>query len=280
VGLDYKFDDTLLYGKISRGYKAGGFSATAPSPELYIFDPEHVLNYELGQKSDFSIGAMPARVNTSIYFTEFDDMQRGGIDRGANGFGAGIYTAGGAEIFGFEMDATIEPLPDLRISLNYAYTDARYTNFSFINTGFTAQRDCSGQQIQPGSLLDINCAPVQYTPKNQASTTISYDLPLPTDVGQVSTSITYSWTDDIYAGANSIPEAEPGGWIDSVGLLNASVSWWSIFQSNFDFMIYGTNLTDEEYRVSNSNVWNLAYYRSSIYGEPRMYGARLSYSYN
>lgn len=280
VGLDYKFDDTLLYGKISRGYKAGGFSATAPSPDLYTFEPEHVLNYEVGQKSDFSIGSMPARVNTSIYFTEFDDMQRGGIDRGANGFGAAIYTAGGAELFGVEIDATIEPTADLRVSLNYAYTDARYTNFSFNNTAFTPQLDCTGQQIQPGAEMNIDCAPVQYTPEHQASASVSYNLPFPAEIGQVSTSITYAWTDDIYSSANSVPEAEPGGWIDSVGLLNASVSWWSIFQSNFDVMVFGTNLTDEEYRVSNSNVWNLAYYRSSIYGEPRMYGARISYSFN
>jgi iron complex outermembrane receptor protein len=76
-----------------------------------------------------------------------------------------------------------------------------------------------------------------------------------------------------------LPEAEPGAWIDSYGLLNASISWWGVFQSNFDVSVFGTNLTDEEYRVSNSNVYNLAYYRASIYGEPRMYGARLSYSF-
>jgi len=280
VGLDYKIENTMVYGKISKGYKSGGFSPTAVTPELYTYDPEYVINYEIGQKSDFSIGNIPARLNTSIYYTDYKDMQRGGIDSGANGIGSAIFTAGSAEILGFELDAMADLFDGFRLSANFAYTDAKYKDFDLKVTTLTAQLDCSGQYRPTGSTARIDCSPFQYTPKHQASATASYNLPLPSEVGLVNASVTYAWTDDLYSSSYSIPDAEPGAWIDSYGLLNASLSWWGIYDSNFDFTLYGTNLTDEEYRVSNSNVWNLAYYRSSIYGEPRMYGARLAYAFD
>lgn len=279
VGLDYKFEKTMVYGKISRGYKAGGFSATAVTPDLYTYDPEYVLNYEIGQKSDFSIGKIPARFNSSMYFTDYKDMQRGGIDTLGSDIGSAIFTAGGAEIFGVELEATADLFEDFRLTVNYAYTDAKYTDFDITVTTFTPQLDCSGQLKVRGERAELDCAPFQYTPEHQASLTASYNLPVSEEWGFINASLTYAWTDDLYSSSYSLPEAEPGAWIDSYGLLNASVSWWGVFQSNFDVSIFGTNLTDEEYRVSNSNVYNLAYYRASIYGEPRMYGARLSYSF-
>jgi len=279
VGMDYKFKKTMVYSKISRGYKAGGFSATAVTPELYTFDPEYVLNYEIGQKSDFSIGKVPARFNSSMYFTDYKDMQRGGIDTLGSQIGSAIFTAGSAEIFGVELEAMADIFDGFRLSVNYAYTDAKYNDFDIKVTTFTPQLDCSGQLKAQGEQARLDCAPFQYTPEHQASVTASYNLPLSQDIGRVNASLTYAWTDDLYSSSYSLPEAEPGAWIDSYGLLNASVSWWSVLQSNFDFSIYGTNLTDKEYRVSNSNVFNLAYYRASIYGEPRTYGARLSYTF-
>jgi len=280
IGLDYKTENHLIYGKISRGYKSGGFSATAVTPELYTYDPEYVLNYEVGQKSDFSIGKVPARFNTSLYFTDYTDMQRGGIDRGAGfNLGSAIFTAGSASILGLEMDGMIEPYDGLRFSLNYAYTDAKYDDYKIKVNGLTPQLDCSGAWIPQGGYVNLKCAPFQYTPKHQISLTTSYDLPVPKDVGAVNASVTYAWTDDQYSSSYSLPDAEPGAWIDSFGLLNASLSWWSIYGSNFDVSLYGTNLTDKEYRISNSNVWNLNYFKASIYGEPRIFGARLAYKF-
>ena len=56
AGLDYKLQpDLLLYGKVSRGYKAGGFNTNAVRPETRTFGPESVTAYELGFKSDFTI---------------------------------------------------------------------------------------------------------------------------------------------------------------------------------------------------------------------------------
>ena len=74
-----------------------------------------------------------------------------------------------------------------------------------------------------------------------------------------------------------MPSAEPGAWLDDYGVWNASIGWREIFESRFDLQLFCTNLTDEEYRLSNSNSWNELAFKNSIWSEPRMYGARLSY---
>src|SRR5690606_26502893 len=53
AGLDFQAnDDTLFYGKVTRGYKAGGFNYAAPRQLTY--EPEFVTSYELGMKADFA----------------------------------------------------------------------------------------------------------------------------------------------------------------------------------------------------------------------------------
>jgi iron complex outermembrane recepter protein len=277
IGLDYTFDSHLLYGKFSRGYKAGGFSTTAVVPADYTYDPEYVDSYEIGQKSDFAIGTVPARVNSALYYTDYQDMQRAGVDVNGTNIGSAIFNVGKASIYGAEVEAMVEPIEGLRLSVNYSYMHAEYDQFELSNNGSLPIVDCTGNAVPKGGVEQLDCAPFQNAPDHQFAVTTSYDLPLDASYGLVNASMTYAWTDNMYLSPYSLPQVEPGAWLESNGLLNASVSWNGIMGSAFDLMFYGTNLTDEDYRISNSNVWNLTYYRSSIYGEPRILGVRLAY---
>lgn len=164
AGLDYQLNsDTLLYGKVTRGYKAGGFNYAAPRALTY--EPEFVTSYELGMKADFALASMPARVNLNVYSMDYDDIQRAAGDNfpiggflpdvndfngngntsdfvctGPNGEnfaasatcldqGAVTFNADSARVRGFEMEATIAPVENLEISLSYSYTDAEYRSF-------------------------------------------------------------------------------------------------------------------------------------------------------
>lgn len=277
AGLDYRFGGNLVYGKISRGYKAGGFSATAVVPADYTFKPEHVTSYEIGQKSDFRIGDTPVRINSAAYYSEYSDMQRGGIDVEGTYIGSAVYNAGKATIYGFEFDGMVQPFDGFTLSVNYAYTHGSYNKFDLHVNSASPQLDCSGALVYKGGVVNLSCAPFQNAPKNQFSVTASYDIVNDPGIGLINGLVSYAWVDRQYASAYSLPAAEPGAWLPSFGLLSASVSWNRIFGSDFDVMVYGTNLTDKDYRISNSNVWNLNYFRSSIYGEPRIIGAKLIY---
>lgn len=94
------------------------------------------------------------------------------------------------------------------------------------------------------------------------------------------TIIAASFVDKQYSSSTTVPSADPGAWLGAHGLLNASFDWTSIYGSAFDLELFGSNLTDRTYRISNSNVWNVLYFQSSIYGEPRMYGLQLAYHWD
>jgi iron complex outermembrane receptor protein len=286
VGLDYKLSKTLLYGKVSRGYKAGGISSLAANPEHQTFKPEFVTSYELGHKSDFKIGSVPTRVNSAVYYTDYTDLQRTAGDSyladdappgTAPSFGGATFNAGKATIEGFETEVTILPFKGLSVSANYSYTHGKYDEFTLVTGTLTPQTDCSGQERARGETGDYSCAPFSFTPKNQYSVSASYQLPLDPGVGDVEASMTYAWVDKVNSAPISLPEYEPGAWLPSYGLLNGSLRWQNILGSSFDVQLYGTNLTDKVYRISNSNSWNLLYFQSSIYSEPRIVGLQIGY---
>ncbi|MFA5941116.1 MAG: TonB-dependent receptor plug domain-containing protein [Sinimarinibacterium sp.] len=285
AGLDYKFDTHLVYGKLSRGYKAGGIAPIAVNPDHYTYAPEFVLNYELGHKSDFEFAGMPVRWNTAVYYTDYTDLQRGTIDAYVDPdnpsptpkLGQAIVNVGQAWVAGLETDLTIQPFSGFTVLGSYGYTRAEYTDFSLLYQGATPQLDCTGQEIESGNVVDFSCTPFQTTPEHQFSLSGRYLLPLDPATGDVEASLTYLWTDRQFSGQAAPPEAEPGAWLPSFGLLNAGLSWRRMFGTALSAQLFGTNLTDEVHRIGNSNQWNLTYFQASMYSEPRVIGLSLSY---
>jgi iron complex outermembrane receptor protein len=277
ASVSYESDNTMYYGKVARGYKSGGFTGLAVNPANTVYEPEYVTNYEIGAKSDTEVAALPVRLNAAVYYSDYKDMQRTSSESYETAFGATTFNAGKAEIRGFEMDITVLATDRLRLSGNYSYTKGKFKEFEIPRSSMTPQLDCTGNYIQNGALADYACIPFTDTPKNQYSLSANYELPVSADMGTVDTSLTWVWVDDRYTAPIMVPSAEPGAWLESFHLLNASVTWREIYGSRFDLQLFGTNLTDEEYRISNSNVWNELGYKNAIWGEPRMYGARLSY---
>jgi len=286
AGLDYKLGGSLLYGKISRGYKTGGMSVIVVNPAHYTYKPEFVTNYELGQKSDFEIAGMPVRLNTAAYYTKYDDLQKAGPDSyippnsvsPLPQLGQAVFNVGQAWVAGFELDATIRPFPGFTFIGTYGYTRGEYKKFDLLYGGATPQLDCTGQLKRRGDTLQLSCIPYE-APEQQFSVSARYLMPIDPELGDVEIGATYAWTDRRYSAQTTLPEDEPGAWLPAYGLLNASISWRRVFGTALDVQLYGTNLTDEQYRIANSNQWHLTYIRSSIYSEPRIVGLQLGYSW-
>ena len=284
AGLDYKIGTTLLYGKVSRGYKSGGISVVVVNPDHYTFKPEVVTNYEFGEKADLELAGMPMRLNSAVYYTDYKNLQKAGADAYVPPntvspipqLGQAIFNVGQAWVAGFEMDATLQPFHGFTFVGSYGYTKGKYTQFDLLYAGATQQLDCSGQQRQSGDNLELSCIPYD-APKHQFSVSARYLLPLDPEYGDIEPSVTYAWTDSRYTAQTTLPGDEPGARLPAAGLLNASLSWSRIMGSKFDLQAYGSNLTDKQYRISNSNQWHLTYMYSAIYSEPRIVGLNLSY---
>lgn len=286
IGLDYKVTpDILLFGKVSRGYKAGGFNPYAVffgqngEPDTRTFGPETVTSYEIGIKSDFRIANVPIRFNSSLYTLDYQGIQRatGDYNLATNAGGARTLNAD-ARIRGVEVEASMRPFAGLEIGGNFSYTDAKYKKFQYVTA--TGALACNGV-VAPGGTADASCLPFQYVAPYIWSVHLSAERSLGDRTGTLAFFVNYSHTSSQNTEAVALPALQPGARLEPYGILNVSLDWRNVARSGVDVGLFATNLTNNLYRISNTDVYQAGglLYWSTLYGEPRMYGVRLRYRF-
>lgn len=278
VGLDYKpVSNLMIYGKISKGYKAGGFNTLAVRPEARIFRPEELTSYELGFKSDWRIADMPVRLNATYYYSDYKNIQRptGDYNPATGAAGVRILEAV-ASIQGVELEASVRPLPGFEIGGNFSHTDADYKKFE--QTVFAPTVACGGLSL-PGELADFSCMPFQFATPYIYSVYASLDIPVPENWGNVSAFLNYSHVSRQATAPMGNAQTQSKSVLEAYGLLSASVTWAGVASLPLDVTVFGNNLTNKLYRIGNSNTINDLLVNSSLYGTPRMYGVKVRYSF-
>ena len=96
VGLDADVgENTLLYGSVSTGFKAGGFNGgQCANP----YDPETLTAYEIGAKSRFLDNTL--QLNVSAFFYDYEDLQARLFINNASI----VQNAADAETYGAELE--------------------------------------------------------------------------------------------------------------------------------------------------------------------------------
>jgi iron complex outermembrane receptor protein len=281
AGLDYKlFDRVLLYAKVSRGYKAGGFNSYAVFPDTQTFTPEFVTSYEGGFKSDLNLGPVPARLNANYYYLNYKNIQRatGDFNPVTLASGARVLSAK-AHVQGVEVEAAVRPIHQVEIGGTFSYTRFRYTKYQIPSNGLLP--DCSGLTPAPGSLADLSCLKGQYVSPYIFSIHATVTQPLPNELGELSLFVNFSHSAAQHTEAVVVPPNQPGEKLAGFGLLSASLDWNNVAGSGLTAGVWVTNATNKTYRISNTDVYQVGSLlsRASIYGEPRMYGVRLRYEF-
>jgi iron complex outermembrane recepter protein len=266
LGIDYHVTDrTMVYFTQRTGYKSGGFNTnTEPGAAFAAFGPETVLNREMGLKTDFSVGGRPVRLNIAAFNDSYKNIQRNQTvlvppappattPRSTNL----VLNAGAAEIKGVELQGTIQLTDRLQVQANYSFLDAKYTRF-----------------VLPGGIDRAGVA-LPYSPENKYGASIRYDVPVPEEIGEVSVGLSYSYQSHFRA---QDPD-QPGNIIGDYGLLNFDAEWKNIAGRPVDLEVFVTNVADEQYIQQNLAYYNVFGSVAVLYGEPRMYGARLRYNF-
>lgn len=121
AGLNYKPDaDTLVYAKVSTGFKAGGFDSVGS------YAPESNTAYEAGIKRSFGGGGANF-VNLSGFYYNYKDLQASVLLD--NSIGGQVFNAGKARIWGIELDASFKVLENGRFTASVNYLDSKYQDF-------------------------------------------------------------------------------------------------------------------------------------------------------
>ena len=267
AGLDWQINEsTLLYLATRQGYKSGGFNIVATQlgatdSSFFRFDPERVRDAELGLKLEWSAGGARGRTNLAAYTSDYSDAQVltaavvGGSVQGVTA------NAASATISGFELQTELYPSEGLELNLTYSYMDAGYDRY-----------------VTPlGN--DLSDTPYPNAPENRLAAGARVRMPVSAASGELWLGATYTFQDDMYVGIGDNGPGSPANTQDSYGLVNVRADWQGVLGSKLDLSAFLTNATDEEYLVTNLDLYNALGYATGSFGEPRMFGITLKYTF-
>ena len=278
--LDYQWrPQTLFYVNNSLGYKTGGFNGqNFVNPNIEIFKPEHLNNYELGMKTDFDLGAIglesvKTRLDTSLFYGVYRgiEIQTTGayLELGHGNtpsLGTPYLDVGDGDIYGWDIQWTLLPTPDLTLTANAEYNKGKYKNFQGPNAQGTAQISI------PGVNFEI-------LPEYKFNGTATYRFSfIDQAYGDVSWTGSYSWVQ--HSLNSDVADITAEDLLPGHHNIDMSLDWKDIWgETGVSGRVFVTNLT-------NNSVVNgcLCAYRAI--GEigyqpaqPQMWGVTLRYEF-
>ncbi len=255
-------DSVNIYGSVVTGYRSGGTSTL--SYEEFLFqegaDEETIVSYELGIKGEY--WNRRVRLNAAVFDMEYQDYQ-GSIQTGPTPADRDNLNLGDASIRGAEFDLTALLSESFTLTLAGGYLDTSLDKDSIDpNTG-----------APPTPLVDE----LPYAPELSYSASLDYTRTVFNGL-LLQANINYYYEDESESGI----VLGTSNRNDNYGLLDASVSLSQFRFANGDVKvsIWGRNLTDEEYAVSDIGAFaDFGASGISPFGDPRTYGVTVSYVY-
>ncbi|WP_336957943.1 TonB-dependent receptor [Sphingobium aquiterrae] len=260
-----------LYAKYATGYRAGG--ASSRSTNYRSFGPETVKSYEIGAKTEFldkrvrlNLAAyIMDRNNSQVDFNFFVPQTDGTIRNTLETVNA----AGTTKIRGVEADLTVQPIDNLTLGASYAYT---YTKMPPAEN--TVQEQLN-RQVNPANTAAVfQNVFIVFTPRNAASGTIDYALPVGGDDTTVRFHLDGNYSSSAYTFDNESVKADPSFIVN--GRLSLADIRMTDAGQKFTLSVWARNLFNEShiYRRSNANRAVLGDYAN--FNAPRTYGVELS----
>jgi iron complex outermembrane receptor protein len=248
--LEYNPSDVWYwYGSISTGFKGGGYEDTPANARAIIipFDPETVMNYEIGFKANLMDKRM--RLNASVFMMDYEDLQ--------------VQQTNEDCLCNITDNASDAEIKGLEVEFQYAITD------TFILLASGSMLDTEYKDFLEASGVDSTGNKLQRTPDNQFSLGFDWNLGSGEYADTWTLNVNYYWQDELYwQPANANVE-------DSYGLLDGRLSY-APPESAWSVSAWIKNANDEEYRT---NIIPFFGEEVGQYGAPRTYGVDLRISF-
>jgi iron complex outermembrane receptor protein len=254
LGLEFRPSEAVLtYASVAKGFRSGGFNARATSATgIQSFDPETVMTYELGVKSQLLEDRL--RVNASVFYSDYKDIQLLIASASAGGgFEVRTENAASAEIKGAELELTAKPLHGFEASIGIGYMDS------------SIEESAPGTGVAVGNVL-------METPEWSGTASLQYTFAL-AGLGEMLLRADYSYRSEIYHDAANTPTLLTDGY----GLANARIGFASAGGA-WNLAAFVTNVADEEYRVTGFDA-SIFGFADAAWGRPREFGASVTYRF-
>lgn len=249
VELDWKPEEgQLVYGKVVRGYKAGGFNGGLSN--LYTtaqsqYGAEKPLTYEIGSKTEFL--DHKARLNFDLYRTEYRDFQT------FTAIGPSILVFNvNARMTGSELELVLNPAEGWDVLFGSAWLDAY-------------QMSVPG----PGGNLD---RPMPNSPRFTFNALARYHWPMFGGSMAVQVDGNYVWEHSVAA------VDQPALQINGYALLNGEIGW-TTQDKKWGIKAWIRNIADREYYTNKIDISTISGQIEEVVGMPRTFGGTISYHF-
>lgn len=258
TGLSWKPDSsTLVYGNVTKGYKAGSFptiAALVPS-QYEPVSQESVLAYEAGFKK--GLFHQTFQVNGAGFYYDYSDKQILGYIATAFGNAPALVSIPKGIVKGVELDITWRPIEGLTLTGGATYVHTSVDKHFVANDPFGSSVDIQGEQFPS-------------TPRWQLSGDAQYDFPISDALeGYVGVSGRYRSLSHAAFGNHPAFRIGAYGILDLRAGLRSEDGQWRV-------EAWGRNVTDRFYLTSVTHVVDTV---ARITGMPATYGLTLSYEY-
>ncbi|WP_442683033.1 TonB-dependent receptor [Stenotrophomonas sp. JC08] len=180
VGFEFDVsDDSLLYGLISSGHKAGGFNDTFDPQEIpETFKPESIVAYEIGSKNSFQMLGRTSTFNASGFYYDYSDqvfqdlavIATNPSTGEATGYSLVNRNVGKSVVYGVELESVLRFPGNVMLNLNALWLDSEIKEGKVADVrsqnygagGITSIIDLSGNELPLASKLTFN-ARLQHT---------------------------------------------------------------------------------------------------------------------
>jgi iron complex outermembrane receptor protein len=255
AGLEFQATrDIMVYGAAAKGYKSGGFNVrpvtNLPNLGLASFGPETAILYEMGARSEWLDRRL--RLNLTLFHTSYRDIQLRRQTEIDGILTTLIENAARARIRGVEVELLARPLERLTLSLAYGHLAPQY--------------------LDPGGVPGITTeSRFQRTPGHSLAGSVHFEQPVRGGTIELHGDVGYRSKEQFQL----LPRPhDPDGY----GLLRARATFrpagggWSL-------AVFGTNLTNKEYRTAGRGTVEEGGIAFSSVGMPRTFGVQAQFDY-
>ncbi len=255
VSIDYHLtDDSIIYGRAARGFKAGGINAGECAD---TFDPEYLDALEAGVRGTILDRSLSGAI--TVFHYDYQDIQ-------FTTFGATSATVdnvGGATVTGVELEYTYRPayLEGLRIDGSVSYLSSEYEDDLVMDPFLTGPYQIGGNQLIRAPEWRGNLG-VEYT----FGLTPNSELTI-----RGETAYSDSYFHDVFNGEAALQSAteEPSYTISNLRFI------WASTERDLELQLFVENLEDNQYayrRFVGSSFGGI----TGQFSPPRTFGLRLS----
>lgn len=250
-------NDRLLYGRVSTGYRSGGFNSPLPGVQAPLIEEETVVNYEAGMKGLF----LDSRLQLAIgaWFNDFQGYQLNGEQPPPPGFQLPAFNAtplaeytsniDDTTIWGLDFEFSYFLSERWRLSGFYAYQNSELGPHSSVVWGnpHAVYLDHEHVDFESGELttssyplpVDMTGNKLPMQPAHKVALTLTHERSLG-DNGDLHMRGTYAFTDAQHPNIANFSFYE----IPAYSRLDASVTWIAPGEQ-LSVMLFMQNITDE-----------------------------------